>query len=201
MQTDCDEDGIGDVCDNDTTDNDNDDVAEGLGCDNCPLIPNGSAIGSCVKTVSDVVLGTGVSCTNPLNDCNEGEMCDMLQEDFNDNGIGDACECYADCNCDTKIDLGDLVIMRGEFSRTDCEMSYCYADCNGDNKVDLSDLVIIKTQFLRTDCPACTDCLSYGADCTYDYECCDGCCCTKMLTGHCDNSYNCQGIGGGCRAY
>lgn len=145
------------MCDADTVDNDGDDVAEGLGngCDNCSSIPNGTGLGTCVKTVSGVVLGTGLPCTGGFHDCGEGEMCDMYQEDFNDNGIGDACECYADCNCDTKIDLGDLVIMRGEFSRTDCATNPCQADCNGDNKVDLADLVIMKDQFLQTDCPEC----------------------------------------------
>lgn len=63
--------------------------------------------------------------------------------------------CYADCNDDKKVDLADLVIMKGEFLRTDCAMNPCQADCNDDNKVDLADLVIMKEQFLRTDCPAC----------------------------------------------
>jgi hypothetical protein len=75
----------------------------------------------------------------------------MSQGDINSNGIGDACECYADCDCNTKVNLSDLVIMKGEFLQS-CP---CQADCNGDNQVNLGDLVIMKTQFLRSDCPSC----------------------------------------------
>ena len=70
-----------------------------------------------------------------------------------------------------------------------------------DNQVNLADLVIMKTQFLRDDCPACTNCLSYNESCTYNYECCTGCCCTLHFAGHCYGINNCSGIGGGCRAY
>jgi hypothetical protein len=63
--------------------------------------------------------------------------------------------CYADCNCDRKVDLADLVIMKGEFLRTDCATNPCNADCNYDNSVDLSDLVMMKGEFFRSNCPAC----------------------------------------------
>ena len=72
------------------------------------------------------------------------------------NGIGDACECNTDFDCNQKVDLADVAILKQEFSRTDCsELDPCFPDCNGDGKVDLIDLVIMKTEFLRTDCPAC----------------------------------------------
>ena len=91
------------------------------------------------------------------DDCEANEYCDMDQGDFNENGIGDACEkCFANCNCDTKIDLADLVIVKQEFLRTDCaDQNPCDADCNGDNKVDLADLSVVKYEFLRTGCPIC----------------------------------------------
>lgn len=34
--------------------------------------------------------------------------------------LGDACECYADCNCDTKVNLADLILTKYEFLRNDC---------------------------------------------------------------------------------
>lgn len=64
-------------------------------------------------------MGTGVSCTDS-EECEDGEFCDMVQFDFNTNGIGDSCECYADCNCDTKVNLSDLVLTKNEFLRDDC---------------------------------------------------------------------------------
>jgi hypothetical protein len=63
--------------------------------------------------------------------------------------------CYADCNCDTKVNLADLVIMKQQFTWTCSQHPSCEADCNGDGKVDLTDLVIMKTQFLRIDCQPC----------------------------------------------
>jgi hypothetical protein len=45
-------------------------------------------------------------------------------------------QCQADCNCDTKVNLADLVVMKTEFLRTNCDTTPCQADCNGDDKVD-----------------------------------------------------------------
>ena len=94
---------------------------------------------------------------NSSDECEVDEYCDMDQGDINGNGIGDACEnCYANCNCDTKVDLADLVIMKEEFLRDDCnEPDPCYADTDKDGKVNLSDLVIMKYEFLRDNCPPC----------------------------------------------
>ena len=64
--------------------------------------------------------------------------------------------CYADCNCDTKVNLADLVIMKQEFNRSDCATIPCQADCNYDDKVNLADLVMMKGEFNRTDCPPCS---------------------------------------------
>lgn len=129
-------------------DTDGDHISEAL--DNCPCNPNSPLAGTCVKTISGMVMGTGITCTGN-EDCEIEETCDMSQGDCNGNSIGDACECYADVNCSNKIDLADLVIMKQEFSQS-CP---CEADCNGDNQVNLEDLVILKVQFFRTDCPGC----------------------------------------------
>ncbi len=119
--------------------------------DNCPSTPNGPLLGTCVKAVSGVVVGMGATC-NSNGDCATGETCDLAQGDINGNGCGDACECYADVNDSGKVDLSDLVIMKGEFAKP-CPPSPCTADLNGDDKVDLSDLVVMKMQFLKTGCP------------------------------------------------
>lgn len=119
--------------------------------DNCPATPNGPLLGTCVKAVSGVVVGMGTAC-NTTGDCAAGETCDLAQGDINGNGCGNACECYADINDSGKVDLSDLVIMKGEFAKS-CPPSPCAADNNGDGKVDLQDLVVMKIQFLRTGCP------------------------------------------------
>ena len=152
MGVDTDADGIGDICDQCINDPDNDsDLYTVCGdINNCPSTPNGSTLGTCAKLAGGVIIGTGVTCLN-YEDCEEGEYCQMEQGDVNNNGIGGACECYADVNCSTKVDLADLVIMKGEFLQS-CP---CQADCNGDNVVNLGDLVIMKTQFMRSNCPAC----------------------------------------------
>lgn len=115
--------------------------------DNCANATNGPLAGTCVKAMNGVVMGTGVGCTSQI-DCGTGETCQKAQGDINTNSIGDACECYANCNTDNKVDLADLVIMKQEFLKTPD-----HADCNNDGKIDLSDVVIMKFQFLKTGCP------------------------------------------------
>ncbi len=123
--------------------------------DNCVEVPNGPDLGTCVETVSDMISGTWTTCEND-GDCGPTETCDMAQGDMNANGKGDACECYADSDCDSKINLSDLVLMKKEFQRGDCATEFCYANANGDGKVDLKDLVVMKAQFTKPDCSSCT---------------------------------------------
>ena len=118
--------------------------------DNCAWIPNASVQGTCVKTVQGIVIGMDTVCISD-SDCEDDETCDKTQGDFDANSTGDACECYADITCDTKVDLSDLVILKSGFLQP-CP---CPADLNDDDRVDLSDLVVMKMQFLQTDCPSC----------------------------------------------
>ena len=152
-QLDFDSDTFGDVCDNcpddtnvDQTDTDNDSV--GNACDNCPLNPNSTELGTCVKLTSGVFIGTGVSCED-FSDCGDDEACQQNQQDSNLNGIGDACECYSDCDYDTEVGLFDLIIMKGEYGRSDCAVIPCDADCNDDGGVGLFDLIIMKTEYSK----------------------------------------------------
>ncbi len=159
---DSDGDGIADeydTCPNVPNPGQEDNDADGTGdvCDNCATMPNGPSSGICAKLVGWVTASyrTGspfsfIACSSNTDCETTGGMCQMDQGDFNGNGIGDVCECYADCNCDTKVDLSDLVLMKTEFMQTPV-----YADCNDDGTVDLSDLVIMKNEFLRQSCPTC----------------------------------------------
>ncbi len=60
--------------------------------------------------------------------------------------------CNADSNHDGAVDLNDLVIMRSEYTRSDCDINPCQADCNGDGSINLLDLIIMKIEFLKEDC-------------------------------------------------
>ncbi len=141
-----------DQCYSCTDDCDCDGITD-LDVDNCMTIANGPLFGTCAKEISGVIVGTGLMCTDD-SDCLSGETCQQNQEDFNLNGVGDVCECYADNNCDRKVDLLDLVVVKAEFSKP-CPPSPCQADSNNDGKVDLSDVVITKTQFFQNSCPSC----------------------------------------------
>ncbi len=156
-QNDSDDDGTGDMCDN-CTDTDGDgygnpgfpgNICPLLDEDNCPYTPNSATSGTCVKTISGVPMGTGVICSDNST-CEAGEVCQLGQEDHNANGIGDACECYADSDNDTKVDILDLLTIKNDYNRTDCP---CDADCNDDGIVDMFDLLIMKNQYNRTGCP------------------------------------------------
>ena len=120
--------------------------------DNCPDIPNGPDLGTCIKTVYSLVLGTGVTCTSDA-DCDSGETCQMEQGDYNDNSVGDACECYANLDTDQEVGLFDLIITKDEYSRDDCNINPCQADIDGDGEVGLFDITIMKMQYAQKGCP------------------------------------------------
>jgi parallel beta-helix repeat protein len=129
---------------------------DGIGdvCDNCPATPNGPYLGSCVRIVGNLFVSAefqGGICTE-TGDCGYDQFCLLSQDDSNSNTVGDVCECYSDFDGNTKVDLADLVIMKSEFLRTDCNTNPCVSDITGDGKVDLADLVIMKLEFLRVNC-------------------------------------------------
>ncbi len=65
-------------------DRDEDDVLDGN--DNCPGAPNGPGGGTC--TAGEQL---GEECAQP-SDCGSGGFCSLAQEDWNTDGIGDACD-------------------------------------------------------------------------------------------------------------
>ncbi len=80
------------------------------------------------------------------------------------NGIGDACECEADFNCDGRVDANDARKFISNFGRSlsfnPCNGSYpCDGDFNCDGNVDANDYVILMEDFGRSPfnnpCPAC----------------------------------------------
>jgi len=121
--------------------------------DNCPELPNATGFGTCVGIFSGIVSSTGVICTSDTH-CGDGEICDKEQGDFNDNGIGDVCECYADFDGDGKVYPGDAMILLGEWKRKDCSgEDPCQADIDGDGKVYPSDAMVFLGEWKRKNCP------------------------------------------------
>ena len=64
-------------------DSDTDGIMDG--CDNCPSIPNGPLIGSCMGP-----MGIGATCLSDL-ECPAGATCERSQLDSDTDGTGDAC--------------------------------------------------------------------------------------------------------------
>ncbi len=173
-QTDSDNDSLGDVCDSCPFDADNDIDGDGIcgdidlcpydpendfdndticgDIDNCPLSPNGPGNGTCMRTISSVIIGMGAACSDNST-CKTLDFCQMEQGDFNVNGIGDACECYSDFDNSTAVDIFDLTILKNEYNRTACNSNPCDADSNDDGKVDIFDLAVMKNQYTRSGCP------------------------------------------------
>jgi len=157
-QADGDDDEVGDSCDNCLSDYnpDQDDYdRDGLGdrCDNCIEMPNGPDSGVCAKTRGIIVESKGVNCTSD-GECEINETCLMQQEDYNENGIGDVCECYADFDGDGKVYPSDVMILFMELRRKDCsEENPCQADIDRDGKVYPNDWLILIREYKRNDCP------------------------------------------------
>jgi hypothetical protein len=102
--------------------------------------------------VSGVFLSAEKTCIDN-GDCEENELCETYQIDINNNNIGDACECYADCDNSSIVNSKDLLIMKIEYNRIDCAINPCSADINNDNRVNSNDLLIMKIQYNRSGCP------------------------------------------------
>ena len=138
-------------------DNDGDGIDQN---DNCPTIPNGLYLGTCVKSkggmiVSYRVEGNFITCDED-SDCYDTDgTCQMEQVDFNSNDCGDVCECYADVTEDGRVTTKDYGILRQEFGR-DCVLNPpCLTDFNEDGRVTTKDFGILRNEFGRGDCPAC----------------------------------------------
>jgi parallel beta-helix repeat protein len=131
-----------------------DSESDGVGdvCDNCLDTPNGPILGTCSKTIGGLTLSIQEICAVD-NDCDvSGYFCLLNQSDVNGNGIGNACECYSDLNGDGDVNSADLLIMKIDYTRTDCDITPCQADINGDGNVNSADLLIMKIEYNRNNC-------------------------------------------------
>jgi len=142
-------------------DSDSDGIADDE--DNCPCHPNGPVLGTCVKNVGGVMMSYGeegsfIPCAdNTVCTATDG-TCQKEQGDYNVNGIGDACECYANFISDGNINSADLL---------DLQQSQCFGklilynpgcqgyDLNGDGRVSTWDYIILKLHYGRDDCETC----------------------------------------------
>ena len=82
------------------------------------------------------------------------------------NGIGDACECESDFNCDGAVDPGDMDKLLEDFGRSEffnecTNDNPCYGDFNCDKNVDVPDMLKFLEDFGRSEfkyntrCPDC----------------------------------------------
>jgi hypothetical protein len=80
------------------------------------------------------------------------------------NGIGDACDCEADFNCDGNVDAGDVTSFLDHFGRSTffnpcTNNDPCHGDFDCNVNVDAADLTILLEDFGRSQffdpCPAC----------------------------------------------
>ena len=138
--------------------------------DNCPNYPNGPLQGTCTAAVgNNRIVSTGQFCTVDA-DCDDGEFCEKTQADTyppSGNGIGDACDCEADFDCDSPgldVDAINVEQFLWDFGRSlykdPCTaLRACYGDFNCDGNVDADDVPKLLEDFGRTlyinKCPVC----------------------------------------------
>jgi hypothetical protein len=128
--------------------------------DNCSIIPNGPFLGTCI------VGNIGDSCI--VNEaCGPGGLCSMNQQDIyppQGNGIGDACDCEGDFDCDGDCDGTDAAAFKTDFGRSSfldpcINEDQCHGDFDCDNDCDGTDAALFKVDFGRSafnnPCPTC----------------------------------------------
>ena len=80
------------------------------------------------------------------------------------NGIGDACDCEGDLNCDGNVDATDVTALLEDFGRSSffnpcTTLDHCNGDFQCDGNVDAADVTIFLEDFGRSSffnpCPAC----------------------------------------------
>jgi len=86
--------------------------------DNCPDHPNSALLGTCTSGLQEFI---GVQTCFSNEECDPNGFCSRNQEDTyppQGNNIGDACDCEADFDCDTKVDGGDVAKFLEDFARS-----------------------------------------------------------------------------------
>ena len=126
----------------------------GDACDNCPALSN-----------PDQEDGDYDQRGNACDNCPEHSNPDQT-DSFppHGNGIGDACDCEGNFDCDEDLDGTDASLFKTDFGRSEfnapCEAgSPCHGDFECDSDVDGSDAMRFKEDFGRSPflnpCPAC----------------------------------------------
>jgi hypothetical protein len=149
-------------------DADEDGVLDAL--DNCPNYPNGPLQGTCTEDDGvNLIVSTGQFCTADA-DCAPSEFCEKTQADTyppGGDGIGDACDCEGDFDCDpggSDVDAINVEQFLWDFGRSVYQdpctaLRPCYGDFNCDGNVDADDIPKLLEDFGRTiflnPCPAC----------------------------------------------
>jgi hypothetical protein len=86
--------------------------------DNCPNMPNGPLLGTCINIFNGVV---GTTCLND-SECGIWENCSNSQEDRDNNGSGDACDTVTFCrglaDFDQDVDANDVTAFLAHFGRS-----------------------------------------------------------------------------------
>ena len=181
------------------TDSDSDGFPDLL--DNCPDIPNGPLLGTCLKIYGGGYFkSTGIIC-NDEEACGENEICDTYQLDCNENGIGDACEIDSDGdavpdgddNCPglpngptlgTCICGGNSCMSDGACEYGSCSMNQ--EDTNNDDVGDACDQSLCRAYLCRYE-----NCIALQASGrSVDYSAC------KALTNQGEDV--CEGEAAGC---
>jgi hypothetical protein len=128
--------------------------------DNCPDMPNGPFLGTCIQG------NVGSTCISD-EACGVNGICSMNQEDTfppQGNNIGDACDCESDFDCSGGVDANDVTAFLVDFGRSTFFNPCNNADpCNGDvdcnANVDAADVNKFLEDFGRSQfnnpCPSC----------------------------------------------
>jgi len=158
-------------------DTDSDGIEDQL--DNCPVISNGPALGTCyswagmqVGTTTcqsdDDCGGTPDSCSNNQEDEDtdgRGNVCDNCPSVSNPNQadtyppqgnkIGDACDCEANFDCDQDVDANDVTTLlqyfgRSQYNNPCTNANQCKGDFVCDGDVDADDVSKLLEDFGRS---------------------------------------------------
>jgi hypothetical protein len=184
----------------------------GDACDNCPGVVNPNQ-----KDTDQDELGN-VCDPDDDNDGTEdtADNCPInvnpLQEDTyppGGNGIGDACDCEGNFDCDEDCDGTDAAKFKVDFGRSSFE-NPCEAGnpCNGnfdcDGDCDGTDAALFKSDFGRSSfqhpCPTCEVgewCVEYVNTCMTNFDCPMDSFCKKPI-GQCDGVGECVERPGAC---
>lgn len=137
--------------------------------DNCLVTPNGPYLGTCIEGIRGNTCSTNEA-------CGLDGICSMHQEDSyppEGNGIGDACDCEGNFDCDGDCDGTDAAEFKLDFGRSSflnpcINEDQCHGDFDCDNDCDGTDAVKFKEDFGRSGfnnpCPVCV----VGEWCAYD---------------------------------